>query len=350
MLKVAETLILNFNMLNKNQNQDSGENSFNAQSGRDTIININIDIDTIIVQFGDGNKLIESYKTIYNWHKDIGVNMFLENFPASKSNHPYIKAVKELYSPENVSFEYIKAISENINSGPMSWAMMQKTNGTMLGTLAQDILNEVETIQEKAFANIAEEVLLDQVPELKKLDEENTAEKNIGGMVYLTQTLAEFSQDSLATPEYLGLEINEDKESLVNLALEGKIKIIEIKLVHGTTATDHFVKLKIKNNTYKPITFKIPKGQIFENKNHQLGGQNLAVAEERGKEILLPFFEKELTIEAFCANESRGYPNGEGNIAIFKLKDTSFETGKELWKQRKEFLKVFGRTEYISKE
>jgi len=342
---VEETQQLIGNMLNKNQNQGSGKNSSNIQSGRDTVININVE--NVYINFGNKKKFVKKYKKIYDWHTTKGKVLFQKRFPNAKESHPYLKIVNNLKVPKEASFDDLKTVAESVNAGAMSWSMMTEINGVMIGEIAQNMLDHIDHLKEKAFAKEVEEIIKEKVPEIKALEDNESNKKNVGGFVYLKQTLAEYSNDSLTTPEYLGLEIVKDEGALVNLALNDKIKIIEVRLEKGESATDHFVVLRIKNKTYSPLKFRIPKGQVFENKDFENGGQNLVSSDEHNEIILIPFVERELKIDAYCVNESKGYPGGEGNVAIFKLKDTDFKTGKQLWEQRREYLGLFGKLKYV---
>lgn len=333
-------------MLNKNQNQEAGNNASNIQSGRDTVININIE--SLYIDLGNKKKFNKNYKEIHDWHTSKGKELFLSRFPNAKEAHPYLEAVNNLRTPQEAKLEDIKKVAESVNAGAMSWSMMTEVNGVMIGEIAQNILDDIEELKTKAFPKVIDEILKEQVPELKALEENESSKKNVGGFVYLKQTLAEYSNDSLTTPEFLGLEIIKGKNTLVNLALNDKIKILEVRLEKGESETDHFIILRIVNNTYLPLKFKIPKGQIFENKDFKNGGQNLVSSKEHNKITLFPSIEKELKIEAYCANETKDYPGGKGNVAIFKLKNTDFKTGNQLWEQRREYLDLFNKQKYVN--
>ena len=336
-------------MLNKNQNQKSGNNSSNIQSGGDTIFNLNIE--NLVINFGDKKQLIEIYERIYKWHTSKGKELYLNKYPKTKASHPYLKMVNSLKSPKEVKIKDIKEVAESVDFGTMSWSKMNEIKGgLMVGDLAENILEDLENLKTDSFPKVVEEVLFKQVPEIKSLEENESHKKNIGGIIYLKQTLAEYSTDALTTPEFLGLEIVKDENSLVNLAINGKLEIIKVRLESGNSTTDHFVSIRVKNNSYLPIKYKISKGQVFENKDFGNNGQNLVSSKSHDDVILLPFLEREIKIDAYCINETKGFPEGEGNVAIFKLENTDFEDGNELWRQRREFLNLYGKTKYPTEE
>ena len=128
-------------------------------------------------------------------------------------------------------------------------------------------------------------------------------------------------------------------KALVNLALEGKVRIVEVKLITVNREPPNrkfAVLIVVKNQTSEDIKVKIPKGQVFENKQLKPKRQNLAAANEDIITIPASFDISSpgvpITIEALCINKGFDYPNGNsGNITIFELNNKSFIGQKDLW-------------------
>src|ERR1043166_698899 len=158
---------------------------------------------------------------------------------------------------------------------------------------------------------------------------------NIGGAVVLVQTLPNASEEEVA----IIFNQVKDKKALVNLALDGKVRIKKVKLITISRKPPNrkfAVLIVIKNQTGEDIEVKIPKGQIFENRQLRPRRQNLAAANEGI--ITIPASSDDsspgmpITIEALCINKGFDYPNGSsGNITIFELNNKSFADQKDLW-------------------
>ena len=157
---------------------------------------------------------------------------------------------------------------------------------------------------------------------------------NIGGAVVLVQTTPDIPQEEVA----IIFERVEDKEALVNLALNNKVKIQEVRLltINPKPPREFAISMIVKNQTSKELRIKIPKGQVFENKQVTPRRQNLAAAKE--DVIILPVSTDPdapgipINIVALCINKGFDPPNGSfGNITIFELRNKGFIDQKDLW-------------------
>lgn len=90
------------------------------------------------------------------------------------------------------------------------------------------------------------------------------------------------------------------------------------------------VKINLRNDSAEDIFCKIPKGQVFENKQVGTGFQNLAVV--RDYSLIIPSGTRiSAELDAFCVNRSLSSPRGgNGNITFFKI-DKPFNNQDELW-------------------
>lgn len=158
---------------------------------------------------------------------------------------------------------------------------------------------------------------------------------NIGGAVVLLQTAPNASNEEVA----LIFSQIKDKIALVNLALNGTVKIENVRLITINPKPPHRkfeVWVTVRNQTHRAVKVKIPKGQIFENKNSITRRQNLAAA---GEDIIrIPASSDSspstvvIKIEALCINKGFDPPAGDlGNITIFELSNNRFITQDELW-------------------
>lgn len=158
-------------------------------------------------------------------------------------------------------------------------------------------------------------------------------EFNIGGASLIVKTLPNATEKEIAVI----FEQIKDTEALVNVALAGKVKIEDVRLITENPQSDDrrfFVEIEVGNLTDKDIRIKIPEGQLFENKslyaNKKL--QNLATIRE--DIITIPAsskLPKPVRIEAFCANKGFDPPNNPGNITIFELRRKLFVDQEDLW-------------------
>jgi len=205
------------------------------------------------------------------------------------------------------------------------------------GQKVADYLNQVQAVSEKSIANVffeeAKSTALASDPDLRQIEDENLEYKNIGGMIALLRTNNQFSNREILHPKFIGFKKVEKKDALVNMAKQGKISILNVRLQKSTDWDYYDVVLTLKNNTENGINFNIPKGQIFENKDIKNEIQNLTAINEE-KCFLDGFQGDDFTIKSFCLNEKLSPPNEEGtngNVTIFEIGEKKFRTQKELW-------------------
>lgn len=175
-------------------------------------------------------------------------------------------------------------------------------------------------------------------PTLDKVLKYEYESVNIGGAVVLVQTAPNINKEEIAVL----FDQIEDKSALVNLALERKLRIEEVKLNTKSSKSDNpsfSVSLTIKNLTNQEIKFIIPKGQVFENKEQITESQNLTAVRE--DTIKIPASGTiNIEVNALCINKGLAPPSGGlGNVTIFELKNKSFVDQADLWKWIGEKLK-----------
>ena len=88
-------------------------------------------------------------------------------------------------------------------------------------------------------------------------------------------------------------------------------------------------EITLKNNLNTNFRYKIPKGQVFENKQIATGIQNVASANDYIFEIPA---NSTITveIEVLCINQNLSSPNGNYNLTYFKI-NKPFQNQQELW-------------------
>lgn len=167
---------------------------------------------------------------------------------------------------------------------------------------------------------------------------------NIGGATVLAQTIPKSVNKEVA----IIFDRITDQTALVNVALSGKVSIEQVNLNGSSTEarkSGFTVSIKVANLTGQEIKFKIPKGQIFENKELSPKRQNLAAKGEDAIS-LPPFSTKTVIVNALCIN--KGFPapnNGLGNITIYELKNKQFLNQGDLWDWIADRLKDSGQTQ-----
>jgi hypothetical protein len=182
---------------------------------------------------------------------------------------------------------------------------------------------------------------------------------NIGGAVVVFKTIHGNNQNGVIKDKEIAILFKqvEDKDALVNVALKGTVLITEVKLI---TVDDNplnrkfAVVMNIKNQTNQTVTVKIPKGQVFENKE-MVRKQNLTAVKE--EVVIIPSAMASnsqgvpVRINAFCLNKGFDLPDrSPGNITIFELKDKGFVNQKQLWDLNDKKLKEAKKSELLVAE
>lgn len=165
----------------------------------------------------------------------------------------------------------------------------------------------------------------------------------IGGSVVLAQTNNEKHNTDNSSNKYkfanysqLGFEKIISLNSLVNmLILKPTLEIHNIILTShkiDSSIGGYSVKGKFINTSSSDIQFNIPKGQIFENKNHETETQNLAIDKEYNFKLSSEE-EIDFNLGAFCMNGDLPSPqNASGRITVFKISNPNkWNNQDELW-------------------
>ena len=164
-------------------------------------------------------------------------------------------------------------------------------------------------------------------------------EKNVGFHAAVEDTLAPAATAEKPTVSASAVfKPITESDSLVNLVLAGEATVSTIVLntrssnVSSSTPSDHEVSLEIGNVTDKPISIRLPKGQVFENKVPGSGFQNLVLADHI-ELTLAPRERRSISVPGHCLNVSLKRPSGQaGNITPLAV-DFEFDTQRALWKE-----------------
>jgi hypothetical protein len=292
------------------QSNQSGNNSNNLIAGRD--INIVVKGNPFLM-----NDLLALYKHIYNWHTNsertgwIG-SYFGENFAQSSFAKEYLDSVptlKQVNDPSIVIMDMMNTAYAVIN-GKLAWSAMAQSEGQSLLSYAYQMIlcvndNSVDVFgkSKNATSQTIDQKIQTKYPQLAA----NKA-YNIGGEVFIKETNRQFSAHGIIPPKLLGFKpIDlENTSALVNQILADRIKIHNVLLHKKETL---IIDFEVENLTNAPITFTIPKGQVFENLEYKCQTQNLASTQEHIF-MLAPYARKQFSIEGWCLNQFFAYPNG----------------------------------------
>lgn len=174
---------------------------------------------------------------------------------------------------------------------------------------------------------------------LKDVLEKKHEKNKIGGGVVLSDIGILVEKDFEKKKEIIGVIFKQitDKSALVNLALDGKVEIKEVRLASKKMedvqegGPKYYVSIRVKNMTGEELTVNVPKGQIFENEKAGTRKQNLAAANHE-RENIPANGEDTLYVEAYCVNERYAPPDGgQGYVTIFEIESNSFFTQQQLW-------------------
>jgi hypothetical protein len=158
---------------------------------------------------------------------------------------------------------------------------------------------------------------------------------HIGGARVLVETAPGATREEVAVI----FDQVKDKVALVNRALDGKVKIEEVKLLTVEPEgpeREFAVMLKVRNLTGGELRLRIPKGQVFEHKQPEKKKQNLAAANEDFIVLKRPDGPDSppvpITIKALCLNKGFPLPDGHpGNVTIFEVRNKNFINQDQLW-------------------
>lgn len=196
------------------------------------------------------------YSLIFLWHKEKGmetVERMRKNRNDDERNRDYIEEyigiIENLPIPSEANIEEMALIARKVRSGILEWNYGEKyILDIPLGQIARTISELIENI------NAPEEMIDDSSPikvfdRLIKEKEDYLSiatevynsfnvnnEKNLGGRIALVDTNWEFQKESnndvtiFRNLNELNFESVKDAENIFNLAKEGKISILSIKI------------------------------------------------------------------------------------------------------------------------
>ena len=287
------------------------------------------------------------YHKIYNWYKTLGAEAFEQyDFDANLNadvTDQFFSTLDILPDPDKASVKEIISCASEVLDGNLSYVVELSESDFFLKKEASRILeigkhhsvSSVRDIQQTLgvkklpFVAAATSKVMSDCPELRNLLHGETRYPNLGGLIAFLESNAMFSMNKIGTPFLVGFEVIDDRKALVNQVIKGVLEICEIKLGVGDPYT---VFVKIRNNIEKPIDFKIPKGQIFENKSFLRKTQNLALIDPI-KHSIPANSERSFTLDCTCINSAYGLPEGsKGNLTIFKISNKVFRSDRDIWR------------------
>jgi hypothetical protein len=310
----------------------------------------NVNITNIVVNgntslMGD---LLALYAPIYNWHANSATEIwfesyFGENFTQSTFAKEYLDYVSKLKPVNDSTIKVLDMMNTAyaVINGKLAWsAMARMENQSLLSYAYQMILcvndNSVDVFgkSKNATSQTIDQKIQTKYPQL-------VANKayNIGGEVFIKETNRQFSAHAIIPPKLLGFKpIDlENTSALVNQILADRIKIHNV-ILHKKERL--LIDFEVENLTNAPITFTIPKGQVFENLEYKCQTQNLASTQEH-LFTLPPNARKQFSIEGWCLNRFFAYPNGgKGRITIYETIDKSIQSQGEQWQRIAENVQV----------
>jgi hypothetical protein len=161
---------------------------------------------------------------------------------------------------------------------------------------------------------------------------------NFGGVVVvIDMTGAASPQDPKAAEASKLFELVNGENTLVQLVLAGKVRIVQLRLLtpnpaeaKGGTLPKYAVELQLHTLSRMEIDLHVPRGQVFENTTTLSGFQNLATADEANMR-LRPNELKQFRLLAYCINRGRRQPIAQaGYITPLRIK-FDFGNQEALW-------------------
>lgn len=289
-------------------------------------------LEYLIIQKGQDALIKEKFAQIFNWLKGGEADKYIKEV-GNGGSQPFSNYWDKLMKSDEITVGHMIDFFEKIKNGPLNWTIRESIGNKKVSKILEDIKDVIEVAEDKLFREDTQSKIIIENIELKEIQDKNLENINIGGIVAFLKTSTQLSNREILTPKFLGFKKVSNKNALVNLAIEGKISIIEVVLTDDNSPEYYLVKLKIKNNTNSIIEFEIPKGQIFENKDFETTYQNLTAANKECHTIE-PLNESDINIYSLCLNEKLPPPSMEGtkgNITIYEIEDKIFITQRELW-------------------
>jgi|GEM_PF-1949039 len=293
---------------------------------------VNIRADKLIILNSDKDLIESRFRPLFDWLKDGNADSYILEVGESSSQQ-FVNFWDKIKDDNNISSGQKIDFFENIKSGSLNWMIRELVDGKKVA----DYLNEVQTVSEQSIDNqffeVAKTTALLSDKDLKQIEDSNLENQNIGGLIALLKTNSQFTNREVLHPKFIGFKKVERKDALVNLAREGKLSIQKVRLQKSTDWDFYEVVLTLKNNTEDGISFIIPKGQIFENKDINIEYQNLTAKDDETC-FLDAFQDNDFFIKSFCLNEKLSPPTevgNDGNVTIFEVGEKRFKTQRELW-------------------
>jgi hypothetical protein len=158
-----------------------------------------------------------------------------------------------------------------------------------------------------------------------------------GVVVVIDMTGAKSPQDPKAADASKLFTLVESENSLAQLVLAGKLRIVQLRLLtpdpteaKGGALPKYAVELQLHNLTDAQIDIDVPRAQVFENTTAGSGFQNLATSD--ATTIRLAARElKQFRLLAYCINRGRRQPIAQlGYVTPLRIK-FDFADQETLW-------------------
>lgn len=316
-------------------NQQTGDNSINIASSRDTTI-INISDDRFV------RKVQDAYSHIYYWHHRFGKDYFKNYVYGEDIDNDYLELLNNIQRPFLANMDEMIKIAREVKIGRMAFSSGKKSNfsnkdlivyANYILTITKELaaFKLSNSLSSKDYYELAKSKLLGISEDLRILENTDLNKLNIGGMIAVLQTNKAFETKTIVAPTVLGFQKIVEEKNLVNLAKKGLLKIPIVRLAKPSNKLK--IELEIINTQEDEILFEISKGQIFENNDVNQETQNL-VSSEKQINMIQPLDTIHFSIDAYCLNRSLDYPSSVGhigNITIFEAENKKFFNQDEIW-------------------
>lgn len=292
-------------------------------------------------------QLRKHYEHIYQWHTEEGMDAAEDLLVDDEEVSSYFDWLANMKSAKQASLYDMILVSQAVRNGALSWSAEKLSHGESLAYWARQIYKlsdehgaetkeayRKKTGNKKAsYQDAAYNFLLKHSLKLAYIHRLGLNEKNIGGLNVLMETSAHYNKGTIVNPKMLNFSEIEGANALVNLAIEGKVEVLDVFLGDGFT-----VHMTLKNLTAESLDYVIPRGQLFENATFECKYQNLTITQHH-QGTLEPYEIKTSSYEAWCINASYNEPIGNlGRLTIYQsnLMNDHVKFVKELWKEMKE--------------
>ena len=294
--------------------------------------------DQLIIPKDKYSILKNSYDKIYSWHIAHGLDEGELFWTDKEEGASYFSILSKLESPQKANIQQMIQAAYEVQQGRFSWAndiadeLVEEADKIIQITIDYsgekiDLLRKKVKSKKDAFKNAAQNFLTTKYKELQELNKPNTHIKNLGGLVALMETNAQFTIERVVSPHLVGFNEITDENSLVQHVLRGNIEVEEVWLDPGFE-----VDLKIRNKTDEKSECILPKGQLFENKVFKCMYQNLRLIKEK-KVIINPRDFQHYILDASCINAPFAAPKGhKGNLTVYSYDSEGSYSQRALWR------------------